>query len=188
MRTSYNSDSCGSLSYDLTENNSFQYSRVCGKVIGYQYGTPEAFNTGRGRNIGEQYVDGISLTYGNPRQHIWTFAVSRDEVQNNNNFICPCTNSRATESFQTPVFVGNDYFCDTGSEQRSVETFYPDDPLWDGAGCGPYSTCCSFNTPPWFYKQLPQPTTEEIELRVCSAGILVGEEYIAVQQIQIFVQ
>ena len=186
VRTSYRSRGCASIFYNFTENHHLQYSQVCGKVIGYQYGRPEAFLD---RSINARYVDGVSLTYGSPRQHIWTFAVSRDEVHDDGSFNCQCTNSRVTGTFQKPVFVGNDYFCDTGSEQAvDAETFYSDDPLWDGAGCGPYNTCCSFNTPPWFYKQLSQLTTEQIELRVCSNGISGGSEYVAIQQIQIYVQ
>ena len=45
--------------------------------------------------------------------------------------------------------------------------FYECDSLWDGAGCGPLNTCCTFNNPPWFYKELPEPTTDDIEMRVC---------------------
>ena len=51
-----------------------RYSRVCGRVIGYQYGTTDAFQ-GRqpGVTLEENYVDGLSITYGSqPRQHIWT--------------------------------------------------------------------------------------------------------------------
>ena len=44
--------------------------------------------------------------------------------------------------------------------------FYPNDPLWDGQGCGT-STCCTFSNPPWFCKQLPQATTDDIEIRLC---------------------
>ena len=40
--------------------------------------------------------------------------------------------------------------------------------LWGGQGCGNISTCCEFNDPPWFCKQLPQPTTDDIELRICN--------------------
>ena len=54
-----------------------QYSRVCGKVIGYQQGSPDAFHPyirGGQRTIDSRYVDGISLTHGtSPRKHIWTF-------------------------------------------------------------------------------------------------------------------
>ena len=36
-------------------------------------------------------------------------------------------------------FVGADYFCDTGSQQMAQRNIlYSDNPLWDGAGCGPY--------------------------------------------------
>ena len=44
--------------------------------------------------------------------------------------------------------------------------YFTSDPLWDGAGCISGS-CCTFNSPPWFYKNLPSPTTDDIELRVC---------------------
>ena len=51
--------------------------------------------------------------------------------------------------------------------------------LWDGADC----LCC--NNPPWFYKQLPQPTTDDIEMRVCKDG---SDENIAITEIEIYVQ
>ena len=115
------------------------------------------------------YVNVISLSHGsNPRQHIWTFAGALDEVGTYPAFNCPCTNiNRATPATEPPCFVGNDYFCDTSSANRWAHIFYPDDPLWDGAGCGPANTCCSFNNPPWFLKQLPSNTTDDIEMRMC---------------------
>ena len=64
---------------------------------------------------------------------------------------------------------------------------YRDDPLWDGAGCGPLNTCCSFNNPPWFLKQLPQPTTDDIEMRVCRDQ-LVNDENVAIEVIEIYIQ
>ena len=42
------------------------------------------------------------------------------------------------------------------------------DPLWDAEGCGPNSQCCSFNSPPWFIAELPSPTTDDIEVRICA--------------------
>ena len=69
-----------------------------------------------------------------------------------------------------PSFVGNDYFCDTGSDLGNpyYRTFHPNNPLWDGQGCGSHSTCCTFNTPPWFFKTLSSPVTDNLELRICS--------------------
>ena len=40
--------------------------------------------------------------------------------------------------------------------------------IWDGVGCGPNNDCCDFNSPPWFRKQLPSTTTDNIEMRLCS--------------------
>ena len=150
-----------------------EYSHVCGRVIGYQDKTPNAFspyNNNRALTIDDIYVDGISLTHGqSPRQHIWTFAAALDEIRAQQT-VCPCTRPELTYTGVVPPFIGLDYFCETGSRDRYQHMFYPDDPLWDGQGCGGTSTCCSFNNPPWFCKQLPraQPTTDDIELRLCA--------------------
>jgi hypothetical protein len=165
---------------------SIRYSKVCGLIRAYQYGTTDAFTTDdHSYTIDGPYVDGVSLTHGNPRQHIWTFAAATSESFSN--YICPCTNSRYQASNQPPDFIENDYFCDTGATSRPQSTFYADDPLWDGAGCGSQSTCCTFNNPPWFYKQLSQPTTDAIEIRVCRSGDSGGED-IAIEIVQIYVQ
>ena len=88
---------------------------MCGKIIAYQFASPDAFaNRGNAITINENYVDGISLTHGNPRQHIWTFAAAVDEFEIIST--CPCINS--TSSLSPPAFVGEDYFCDTGSADR----------------------------------------------------------------------
>jgi hypothetical protein len=181
-------DSYGCFVFTNVEPLNIQYSKVCGRVIAYQFGTTDAFDTGRSYTIDGPYVDGVSLTHGDPRQHIWTFAAAHAEGASND--ICPCVNREyATRpSNQPPEFVGNDYFCDTGATHGPIEdTFFAADPLWDGAGCGPLSTCCSFNNPPWFYKQLLHPTTDDINIRVCRSGNSQGED-ILVQIVQIYVQ
>jgi hypothetical protein len=148
----------------------FRNRQVCGKIIAYQdAGTDSFWRNNRVNYIDSNYVDGISLTHGrNPRQHIWTFAAALDEVGTLPHLNCPCTNISQFESAnQPPSFVGSDYFCDTGSANQWAYTLYPEDPLWDGAGCGPANTCCSLNNPPWFLKQLPSTTTDDIEMRMC---------------------
>ena len=127
-----------------------QYSQVCGRTIGYQIGQRGAF-VGSGFTIDERYVDGVSLTYGSPRQHIWTFANALDEYPHSYNHKCPCTNVTEQRTISIPSYVGDDYFCETGvppGERRSNCLFYAADPLWDGGGCGPTSVCCTFNNPP----------------------------------------
>ncbi len=151
--------------------NGARYSRVCGRILGYQIGSPDAFSR-QSRGIDSYYIDGISLTHGqSPRKHIWSFAGAVNEGSYFSTSICPCSNNgyRGT----VPSFVGNDYFCDSairGEGSFSPGLFYPSDPLWDGQGCGATSTCCAFNNPPWFCKQLSQPTTDNIELRICGGS------------------
>ena len=167
-----------------------QYSQVCGKVIGYQDKTPDAFHRFiSGQNtINSNYVDGISITHGeSPRKHIWTFAAALDEVASNSAAVCACTDTRSNQAAAVPSFVGNDYFCDTGSANRYQYIFYRDDPLWDGAGCGQYSTCCSFNSPPWFRKQLSTPTSDGIEMRMCADENRVNED-INFETLELYVQ
>ena len=73
------------------------FSKVCGRVIGIQYYSPEAFDPyygNQGRTIDDSYVDGVSITHSSsPRQHIWTFAAAYDEVPSRNAYACPCVNS-----------------------------------------------------------------------------------------------
>ena len=157
-----------------------KYTHVCGKVIGYQDKTTDAFDLPERRTniIDGNYVDGVSISHGyHPRKHIWTFAAAVSEATTvaakHPTAICSCTNNQISSSLLQPVpsFVGNDYFCDTGStgsEASNHHGFYPSNPLWDGQGCGSNSTCCSFNTPPWFFKTLSSTVGDNLELRICS--------------------
>ena len=162
------------------------YSRVCGRVNGYQKGTTDAFNVYTNlRGLEEIYVDGVSLTYGAPgsRQHIWTFASAFYETGSPYNPIinCACTNTEEDWAYEVQSFVGNNYFCATGNPGPGVHdwsTVYADDPLWDGEGCGATNACCQLNNPPWFCTTLPQPTTDDIEMRVCNNEVESNEDVI----------
>ena len=180
---------CASTMFNL---HGIPYQRVCGKVIGYQEGTTDALaNFVGSHSIEGAYVDGVSLTHGhNPRHHIWTFASAQDESDfyGSSILVCPCTNSLAS-SLQVPNFVGSNYFCDTGSEPvRELSQLYHEDPLWDGDGCGGSSTCCSFNNPPWFMRDLSPPgTTDDIELRVCRDEPRSNED-VGLKSVELYVQ
>ena len=145
-----------------------EYSHVCGRIVGYQIGTPDAFFF-QSEGIDSYYIGGYSLTHGQPREHIWTFAGAAGEEFPYGSHVCPCTRNTGTYGGTVPSFIGEDYFCDTAirGSTEDLGSLYPNDPLWDGQGCGSTSTCCEFNNPPWFCKQLPQPTTDNIELRLC---------------------
>ena len=163
---------CESVIFSI---NGIQYSNVLGRIRGYQFGEPEAF-TGSA-SIDGHYLDGVSITHGTPRNHIWSFAA---EARDNSH--CPCGSSRTS-----PYFVGDDYFCESATVGVAQVVFYPNDPLWDGQGCGT-STCCTFNNPPWFCKQLPQATTDDIEIHLCTNGLTGGNEDTPIELIEIFIQ
>ena len=151
------------------------YSRVCGRVIGYQKGSPNAFNSSINGNVGleGQYIDGISLTHGAPgrRQHIWSFVTAHyeDAINYRADWACACTKTTEAWPYTVPSFIGNNYFCATANRfgDPGGVNIFADDPLWDGEGCGLTNACCEFNNPPWFCTRLPRPTTDNLELRVC---------------------
>ena len=179
---------CPACSSAMFSVQGVQYSKVCGKIIGYQDNSPDAFTRFiSGQNtIDDNYVDGISLTHGsNPRKHIWTFAAALHEHSPAHPNVCPCTNNQSDQTPYVPYFIREDYFCDTGSENHFEFIFYPDDPLWDGKGCGQNSTCCTFNSPPWFLKDISPPTDEDIEIRLCSDQ---PDEDINFETLEIYIQ
>ena len=172
--TSYSKRTCGRVSTTdyscdsvLFPVSGGDYTSVCGSIRAYQSGQVdgfEAYGNGRVTTIEGAYVAGVSLTHGSPRQHIWTFAAGASEDRPTWIDVCPCD---ASINITVPPFVGGDYFCESGVNSGSTGGFHPDDPLWDGEGCGSSSSCCSFNNPPYFTKTLPGPTSDPIEARLC---------------------
>ena len=169
-----------------------EYTRVCGRIKAYQFGAPAAFNSyhrGYSTTIDGASVDGVSVTHGSPRQHIWTFAAGLSEGNPTSTHSCPCD---ASIDIRVPPFVGEDYFCESGVNEawdrsRHRYTFHSNDTLWDGEDCLPNSTCCSQHNPPYFIKQLPTPTNDDIEARVCLFRI-ASYTNIAVELVELYVQ
>ena len=155
-------------------SNGTSYSQICGRVVGYQFGTPNAiYSEGSHHNdINSYYVDGVSITRGSPRQHVWTLMVGLHEasIRANGHSNCPCSQG----SIQNPdlqSFIGNDYYCESGNPATDGAfqyILYTSDPLWDGKGCGSLEgNCCTAPDLPWFHKILNTTTTDYLELRVC---------------------
>ena len=181
-------------------NDPYQYSRVCGRVRAYQFGTTNAFASqerSSSASIDSAYVDGVSLTHGlSPREHVWTFAAGLHK--RTGEFIDSVGRCNDAGSPLPPTFVGNDYFCESGNPRHIQMSpppptpppnppFYSADPLWDGDGCDTTITCCVFNTPPWFHKQLSDLSTDDIEMRVC-INEDVSNEDVAIDIVEIYAQ
>ena len=188
-RPPISSASCSSANYF---SNGRRYSRVCGQAIGYQIGSTDTFFSPQ-RTIDGAYVNGLSVTHGVPRTHIWTFAagLSDNLVPNNEIYSCPCLLAGTSFTPQTPPsFVGDDYYCESGnptfSFQHTNSLTYTNDPLWDGQQCE--GQCCSNGkSPPWFSVELPAPTTDDIQVRVCGTEQTSNEDT-AIKLLEIFVQ
>ena len=156
------------------ETSSIQYRKVAGQVIGYKGGSIDAFTKYSycpGCNINKPYVDGVSITHGYPRNHIWTYAAGWHITQ------CPCVIGNPQLQ---PSFVGNDYYCEIGSNSG---------PLWDGEGCSSTEfPCCQSvrDNSGWFIKELSAPATDGIEVRLC-ADQEPSNENIRVERIELYV-
>ena len=153
------------------------YSEVCGRVYGYQYGSPDAYavhggNTGIQTRIDAAYIDGVSITHGTPRKHIWSLIGGLTEVASSglNSVICPCASGNTQPKL--PSFVGNDYYCESGNNLAKYKfDFWTTDPLWDGKNCrSDEANCCKRPGIPWFHKKLKLGggvTKDDIEVRLC---------------------
>ena len=107
------------------------YPHTCEYARAYaSQGDPDAFAnpTGMARtaSLSGNYVDGVSITYGTPPTHIWTYAAGAS-VSSNSKYGCPCNTEPGV---QPPTFVGTDYYCETGTTQSG--SWCTNDPLWDG--------------------------------------------------------
>ena len=166
------------------------YTAVCGRAVAYQYGNTNAFYAAmegtRYHSINDPYVDGISITHGQPRKHIWTYAVGRAKTDRIYQiFQCPCSTPNATKP---PTFVGEHYYCAEGPPNTPTSIrYYLDAPLWTGKDCLQTSNCCTPSGMPWFCRTFPQPTTDDIEARWCSDQFL-SNEATATELLEIFVK
>ena len=128
-RSSSGPYACDSVVYPV---NGRSYFAICGRVIAYQ--TAQYSLGFRSATIEESYVSGVSITHGPPgaRQHIWTFVGALSEMDTSGGYNCPCSNTVVTWPHEVPSFIGNDYFCDSGTPQPNhrKQAFYLNDPLW----------------------------------------------------------
>ena len=177
----YNNASCGGINKFHTCTGGYSsslplrvqgrsYSSVCGRVRGHGNGWAFLNAIECNEGLEQPYVYGVSLTHGpsGRRTHIWTFAAALFDGAPDTSitqFTCGCSNTNLNWTHATPEDVGNDYFCESN---RQWHKGTDKDDLWDGKGCGPSSSCCEWNDPPYFCKHLHNTTSEDMELRLIS--------------------
>ena len=79
-RSGLRSNACASASFSTGGS----YNHVCGRILGYQQGTNDAFQplSYTNTSIEQVYLDGLSLTHGpsGSRQHIWSFVAALSDT------------------------------------------------------------------------------------------------------------
>ena len=151
-----------------------KYSQVCGRVRGYHKQSLDGFHVSR--SINSMYVDGVSITRGYPRKHVWSLGsgiASR----------CPCSST----SRKVPSFVGKDHYCESGFPSSYSSRFSVTDPLWDGKNCpSNEARCCTPPLLPWFLKRIGSTTADNLEMRLCTDEGL-NNENVGIDQYEFYV-
>lgn len=179
---------CDSVSFPVSGG---QYTQVCGRVKAYQQGLSWGFYKSQASyDINGPYMDGVSVTHGSPRKHIWTFASGDSEGNPTQRWSCPCD---ATVPIKVPPFVGNDYFCEAAVNgpwlNQHYHVFHVKDPMWDAKNClsNSHNKCCLDPRPPYFVKKLSASTSDDIEVRLCLYDKAAIDD-IAVEVLELYVK
>ena len=177
---------CDGTTFDT---HGISYTKVCGRVRGYQYngfGVVDGLFPNRGGvdDLNSCYVDGVSITRGSPREHVWTLANGGSEDVAAS---CPCSIG-STET--VPSYVGDNYYCESGSSlaNNARYTFHSGDPLWDGQDCNDNeASCCTNPNLPYFVRDLSVLSTDDVELRVCTSEG-PSDEAVGIDQIELYIK
>ena len=160
----------------LTFPSGGSYTHVCGRARGYQFHTTDAFRAYHGNTINDAYVDGLSITRGSPRKHIWSYVAGLQGSTHRNTlaqYQCPCAVPGNSTANKAP-FVGDDYYCESGFGTKVEGRIVWEDPLWDGEGCTQPNTCCQRSG--WFHKKV-NLISDDIEVRWCCDESRANEDF-----------
>ncbi|XP_065180700.1 uncharacterized protein LOC135811395 [Sycon ciliatum] len=162
-----------------------EYSEVIGFVTGYRDKSLDAFYSAHNSHtqLNSWYMDGVSITHGSPRHHLWTYTGSFDD--NDKAAHCPCS-PRAGP--QPPSFVGSHYYCADHGPAWRPWTFTPANHAWSNTSqCTAGGTCCDNTDMPWFHRQLDTSTSDPVEIRICTSEGYSNEN-VGIYEAAIFVK
>ena len=193
----------GCYSAHFTTLGSTSFSRICGMMKGYQKGTMDAFQpysyaafgpystykpaVSVSTSLDGVYVEGVSITYGKPCKHIWTYAIGLSEDYKYSHHNCPCAKCPGLNS---PPYIGNNYYCESSNSRtyNNNNFLYSQNPLWDGNNCPSENNCCNRPGMPWFFQQLPvKESASSIEVRICHDEGFANEGNM-IEQLQFYIQ
>jgi hypothetical protein len=142
------------------------FTRIAGRIEALARGDLEAFSVGVAASLDNTYVDGVSITVGDPRTHVFTLGVGSAGGAG----ACPCG-----AGVPAPAYVGEGMLCedrpasgDVDSAATADEAFDLDNALFDDDARN--AACNQSFVPNEFDITLPAPSTGPIEVRVMVDG------------------
>ena len=172
----------------IFNTHNITFNKICGQVKGYQKGYAVAFNSAyyNTKSIDDHYVNGVSITLGNPRKHVWTYAAGMSDDGDYESLNCPCA---AIPGPDPPAFLDNHYYCESGDiGTYNGDEFYTLDPLWDGDGCHhANNNCCTNPNMPWFFRQFSRSMDNHLEARICRLHLFSVADCL-VESIELYIQ
>ena len=150
-----------------------QYTEVCGRVRGYQHRTTDGFA------VPAWYADGVAITHGTPRKHIWSYVagVVESGASPQLPLLCPCYSDDTSGQPIKPLIASN-FYCESGASTSSAgrvalssddpvrQTTFWNDPVWDGEGCPTGNRCCDPGNYGWFHRGITE-TSDDIDVHWC---------------------
>ena len=123
---------------------------------------------------------------GNPRKHIWSYAVGQSKLFNHSVYKsnCPCAKFPGDNP---PPFVKEHYYCESGTNGYGSVYTHESDPLWDGRGCPAGDDCCSILGAPWFYRYFTESENGAVEVRICRDESYSNEATL-LEQVAMYIQ
>ena len=157
-------------------SDGIKYSKICGRVSGYQFYSTDG------------YRDGVAVTRGPLQALVWSFIAGFSESHNH----CPC----AVNGHRPPSDIGVHNFCESGFRDygfpnNHYKKYAIEDPLWDGKGChGREIKCCNKEGQrrfmPFFLRET-DVTSEDLAVRIC-CDESSDNENVSVGSYEIYVQ
>ena len=151
-----------------------QYSEICAKIGGYQYGMPTAFKPYE--NNDQTFMDGVYFSYGKDTKYLWGYAMGsyknyagKDQNKIKMNHMCP--DVHPSYKGKVPPFVESYYYCDSGAYSMSANdstTFFYKNRLFEGKDCEFPNYSCMRSGQPWFYRKLPVYFKDYIGMNSCN--------------------
>ena len=140
---------CNSVTF--SNPGKLPYSKVCGTVAATRHGSSDGFIK-EGDMAGWEY-DGISVHLRQSSTYLVVLGAPGEEIKHW--FICPCKALDDPEQKSLLTF---------GTELKPSK-FCPSSS--GGGSCPAKINCCSGGSQPRFCVSLPQPTTDDIEVKLC---------------------